>query len=149
VASSDVRILASDIDTDVLARAALGVYPLEAVAPVPAPTLQRFFLRGVGAHQGMVRVRPEVRALVTFRHLNLLDEVWPIRTRFDLVFCRNVLMYFDRETQARLVARLERLLAPQGLLVLGHAENLLGLGTEMRRVTSTIYRRADADREAQ
>jgi chemotaxis protein methyltransferase CheR len=140
----DVRILASDIDTDVLGRAAAGVYPAEAVARVPAPTLRRHFLRGVGAQHGLVRVRPEVRSLVTFRRINLLDEAWPIRTRFDLIFCRNVLMYFDRATQARLVARLERMLDAGGLLVLGHAENLLGLGSDMRRVTSTIYRHPEA-----
>jgi chemotaxis protein methyltransferase CheR len=141
----DVRILASDIDTDVLGRAVAGIYPADAVARVPPATLRRWFLRGVDAHRGLVRVRAEVRALVTVRRLNLLDGAWPIRTQFDLIFCRNVLMYFDRPTQARLVARLERMLAPGGLLVLGHAENLLGLGTDMRRVTSTIYRHPDGD----
>ena len=140
----NVRILASDIDTDVLARAAAAIYPMESVARVPEAVLRRHFLRGVGPQAGMVRVRPEVRALVTFRRLNFLDETWPVRAQFDLVFCRNVLMYFDRPTQARLVARLERVLAPHGLLVLGHAENLLGLASDMRRVTSTIYRPAEA-----
>ncbi len=147
----DVRILASDIDTDVLARAATAVYPMDSVARVPDAMLRRHFLRGVGAQTGMVRVRPEARALVTLRRVNLLDDAWPIRARFDLIFCRNVLMYFDRPTQAQLVARLERMLAPSGLLVLGHAENLLGLGTDMHRVTSTIYRHAEAsaaEREA-
>ena len=139
----DVRILASDIDTDVLERAATGVYPRESVARVPEATLKRCFLRGVGPRDGTVRIRPEVRRLVTFRRLNLLDASWPIRTQFDLIFCRNVLMYFDRATQARLVSRLERALAPEGLLLLGHAENLLGLATSMRRVTSTIYRHAE------
>ena len=141
-ARRDVRILASDIDTDVLERAAAGIYPMDGVARVPEVVLRRHFLRGVGARTGMVRVRPEVRDLVTFRRVNLLDDAWPIRARFDLIFCRNVLMYFDRPTQAHLVARLERMLAPSGLLVLGHAENLLGLATELRRVTSTIYRHA-------
>jgi chemotaxis protein methyltransferase CheR len=136
----DLRILASDIDTEVLSRAATGTYSLEDVARVPVAHLRRFFLRGVGANAGTVRVRPEVRELVTFRRLNLLDPSWPIRTRFHLVFCRNVMMYFDRPTQAALVARLERLLEPDGLLVLGHAENLLGLGSAMERVTSTVYR---------
>jgi chemotaxis protein methyltransferase CheR len=140
----DLRILASDIDTDVLARAAAAVYPLESVARVSDAVLRRHFLRGVGPRTGTVRVRPAVRELVTFRRLNFLDEVWPIRGCFDLIFCRNVLMYFDRPTQTRLVARLEHLLAPHGLLVLGHAENLLGLASDMRRVTSTIYRPADA-----
>ena len=136
----DLRILATDIDTDVLARATTAIYPHEAVARVPPEHLRRFFLRGVGPRQGTVRIRPEVRERVTFRRLNLQDAAWPIRTSFDLIFCRNVLMYFDRPTQAHLVARLERMLAPHGLLVLGHAENLLGLGTDMQRVTSTIYR---------
>jgi len=139
----DVRILASDIDTDVLERAAAGIYPTDSVGRVPERVLRRHFLRGVGARDGMVRVRQEVRDLVTFRRLNFLDEPWPIRTRFDLIFCRNVLMYFDRPMQARLVARLERMLEPHGLLVLGHAENLLGLASDMRRVTSTIYRHAE------
>ena len=140
----DVRILASDIDTDVLERATAAVYPLEAVTKLPHTVVHKHFHRGVGTRDGVVRVRPEVRALVTFRRLNFLDEPWPIRAQFDLIFCRNVLMYFDRPTQAHLVARLERMLTPHGLLVLGHAENLLGLASDMRRVTSTIYRHAEA-----
>ncbi len=140
----DVRILASDIDTDVLERATAGIYPLEATSKLPHTVVHKHFHRGVGAHEGLVRVRPSVRGLVTFRRLNFLDEPWPIRAQFDLIFCRNVLMYFDRPTQANLVARLERMLTPHGLLVLGHAENLLGLASDMRRVTSTIYRHADA-----
>jgi len=140
----DVRILASDIDTDVLDRAAAGVYTNDAAAVVPTPLLHRFFLRGVGPRSGMVRVRPEVRSLVTFRHINLLETPWPIRSRFDLIFCRNVLMYFDRPTQIQIVTRLAQHLVPGGLLALGHAENLLGLATDMRRVTSTIYRHAEA-----
>jgi chemotaxis protein methyltransferase CheR len=138
----DLRILASDIDTDVLRRAAQGVYPTEALGTVPPTWIRRFFLRGIGAHSGTVRIRPEVAALVTFRRLNLFGEAWPIRTRFDLLFCRNVLMYFDRASQGTLVGRLERMLAPTGLLVLGHAESLLGLETNLERVTGTIYRRA-------
>jgi chemotaxis protein methyltransferase CheR len=140
----DVRILASDIDTDVLQRATSGIYPRESVAKLPQPLVHRYFQKGIGARDGLVRVRPEVRTLVTFRRLNFLDDPWPIRAQFDLIFCRNVLMYFDRSTQAHLVGRLERMLTPQGLLVLGHAENLLGLASDMRRVTSTIYRHADA-----
>ena len=140
----DVRLLASDIDTDVLARAVAAVYPMESIAKVPDAVLRRHFLRGVGAQAGMVRVRPEVRALITFRRVNLLDPVWPVRARFDLIFCRNVLMYFDRPTQTELVSRLQRMLAPDGLLVIGQAENLVGLATDMQRVTSTIYRPPDA-----
>lgn len=141
----DIRILATDIDTNVLARAEVGIYRAEAVAPVPPALVPRFFLRGRAERVGLVRVRPEVRALVTFRRLSLLDPGWPHRTAFDFVFCRNVLMYFDRPTQGHIVQRFERVLAPHGLLVLGHAENVVGLDTTMRRVSGTIYRRAPAD----
>jgi len=89
-----------------------------------------------------VRIRPEVTALVTFRRLNLFDAAWPIRARFDAIFCRNVLMYFDRAAQSRLVHRFEPMLGETGLLVLGHAESLLGLQTTLERVTGTMYRRA-------
>lgn len=145
----DIRILATDIDTDVLARAELGIYRADAVEAVPSALVARSFLRGRASHVGLVRVRPEVRALVTFRRLSLLDARWPQRTAFDFVFCRNVLMYFDRVTQGRLVQRFEHVLAPQGLLVLGHAENVVGLDTTMRRVSGTIYRRAPAAGSAQ
>ena len=140
----DLRILASDIDTDVLARAALAIYPATALAPVPPALVRRFFLRGVNTQRDNVRVRPEIRALVTFRQIGLLDEPWPMRAPFDLVFCRNVLMYFDRATQARVLGRLREQLTAQGLLVLGHAESVIGLDTALERVTGTIYRRAEA-----
>src|SRR5204862_303230 len=83
--------LASDIDTDVLAHAAEGVYPMEQVTPVPRPMLPKYFLRGTGPRDGFVRLKPAVRSLVTFRRINFLDDPWPIRTRFDAIFCRNVL----------------------------------------------------------
>src|SRR5439155_13249125 len=123
----DLRILASDIDTDALAHAAEGVYPMEHVAPVPRPMLPRYFLRGTGPREGFVRLKPAVRSLVTFRRINFLDDPWPIRTRFDAIFCRNVLIYFDRQTQQRILYRLVQQLTENGLLFLGHAESIHGL----------------------
>jgi chemotaxis protein methyltransferase CheR len=140
----DVRVLASDIDTECLARAASGVYTLEQVRPVPAALVRRYFLRGRGADAGRVQVRPEVRALVTFRRINFLDDPWPIRTRFDAIFCRNVLIYFDRATQQRILERLLGYLAPDGLLCLGHSEGVHGLAQGLVAVGHTIYRRAGA-----
>ncbi len=119
-----VRILATDLDTQVLERAARGVYPLERVAALSEVDVRRFFQRGKGAQAGFVRVRPEVRDLVTFRPLNLLGPRWPIRGPFDAIFCRNVLIYFDKPTQYRLLSRFHPLLHPEGLLFLGHSENV-------------------------
>jgi chemotaxis protein methyltransferase CheR len=140
-ASWDVRILASDIDTEVLDRAGEGVYPLEQVAPVPRPLLPRYFLRGTGPRNGLVRVKPSVRSLVTFRRINFLEEPWPIRARFDVIFCRNVLIYFDRDTQHRVLSRLVLQLKDDGLLFLGHAEGVHGLAGGLAREGATIYRR--------
>jgi chemotaxis protein methyltransferase CheR len=138
----DIRILASDIDTEVLDRAAEGIYPMEHVGPVPRPLLPRYFLRGTGPRSGLVRVKPAARSLVAFRRINFLDEPWPIRTRFDVIFCRNVLIYFDRATQQRVLTRLVLQLKDDGLLFLGHAEGAHGLVSGLTRVGPTIYRRS-------
>jgi chemotaxis protein methyltransferase CheR len=137
----DFRILASDIATDVLSRGAAGVYAMERLAVVPRTTLMRHFLRGTGTNTGLVRVRPETARLVTFRQINLLDDDWPIRTRFDVIFCRNVLIYFDRATQQRVLEHLLEYLKDDGLLVLGHSENVYGLVGGLRHVETTIYQR--------
>ena len=137
----DVRILASDIDTDVLERARVGTYTLEEVAAVPRTALHRYFLRGVGNNDGLARVRPELRRRVAFRRINLLDDAWPIRTAFDVVFCRNVLIYFDRPTQTRVLERLLRFVKDDGLLVLGHAEGVHALVSGLRHAGNTMYRK--------
>jgi len=139
----DLKILASDIDTDMIERGETGIYAMPDVAALPRATLTRYFLRGTGKHEGEVRVRPELRARVVFRRINLLDAEWPIRTQFDVIFCRNVLIYFDRPTQQRVLERLESYLAPGALLVLGHAESLHGLLDGFAHLGSTIYRREE------
>jgi chemotaxis protein methyltransferase CheR len=101
---------------------------------------RRYFLRGRGEREGLVQVKPEVRQLVTFRHINLIDEPWPMRTHFDAIFCRNVIIYFDRQTQARLFGRLARYLAPGGLLFIGHAETLFWLDELFEPIEHSVYR---------
>jgi chemotaxis protein methyltransferase CheR len=145
----DVRILASDIDTDVLAQATEGVYRVDRVATVPPEMLKRYFLRGRGDRAGLVRVRKEVSDLVAFRRINLQDEPWPIQTVFDAIFCRNVLIYFDRPGQERLITRLEQRLRPGGFLFLGHSESLIGMQVGLRHIAKTIYQKAaESDRRA-
>ncbi|GAB0149457.1 MULTISPECIES: CheR family methyltransferase [Marichromatium] len=123
--SPPVRILATDLDTNVLEQAQAGVYSAERVERLPRDLVRRFFLRGRGTNAGMVRVNPAVRALVRFRPFNLLQTQWPMQGPFAAVFCRNVLIYFDKPTQYRLMQRLHPLLYPQGLLFVGHSESLL------------------------
>ena len=138
----DIKILASDIDTDVLKRAEAGTYTLEQVAAVPAPLRSKYFRRGRGQHEGTARVGDAVRSLIRFRRINFLDDPWPIRATFDAIFCRNVLIYFDRPTQQRLLTRLLGYLAADGLIFLGHSESAFGLVAGLTPVGATVYRRS-------
>ncbi len=121
--ASAFRLWASDIDSKVLASAERGVYRLESIKGMSNERLQRFFLRGKGANTGMVRVRPELRAAIEFLAVNLIRDDWPFRDPFDIVFCRNVMIYFDAPTQRRVLERIHRVMKPGGLLCVGHAEN--------------------------
>lgn len=139
-ADLDVRILASDIDPNVLATAKEGVYPQEALDAVP--TAQRRWFEAVEA--GQARVREQVRRLVSFRELNLL-EPWPMRGRFDVVFCRNVAIYFDEPTQVDIWSRIAGVLSPGGRLYIGHSERIHGEAARvLRPVGLTIYERSEA-----
>lgn len=122
-AASDFRLWASDIDSKVLAVAERGIYRQESMKSMGSERLQRYFLRGKGANTGMVRVRPELRAAIEFLAVNLIRDDWPFREPFDVVFCRNVMIYFDAQTQRRVLERIHRVMKPGGLLCVGHAEN--------------------------
>ncbi len=140
----DVRILASDIDTTVLATAERGVYDADRTGDVPPALLRKYFLRGVGASAGKVSVRPELRNLLTFRRINLIEEPWPVRAKFDVIFCRNVVIYFDRETQHRLLSRFAAQLTPNGYLFLGHSENIHWTANTFAPLGATVYRMRSA-----
>ena len=139
-----LTILATDIDTAVLDKARQGVYPLEAAGRLDPSLLRRHFLRGRGASAGLARVRPELAAPISFRQLNLLDTRWPMPTRFDAIFCRNVMIYFDKPTQRRLLERLAGHLKPGGLLFAGHSENLTQARDLFEPQGKTVYRLAKA-----
>jgi chemotaxis protein methyltransferase CheR len=133
-------ILATDVDTAVLDSAQRATYQMERVEPVSRERLKRFFLCGTGANEGYARVRPEVARLVQFRRLNLSDAHWDIEGPFDAVFCRNVMIYFDKPTQHAILQRIARVLAPDGLLFAGHSESFLHAGELFRPVGKTVYR---------
>jgi len=132
-------ILATDIDTQVLAQAQEGIYPLDRVERLGAQRLKRFFLRGTGPQAGQARVRPDLRGLITFRRLNLLDPAWSVPAQLDAIFCRNVMIYFDRATQAGILQRFARLLRPDGLLFVGHSESLFHVADIFRLRGKTVY----------
>jgi chemotaxis protein methyltransferase CheR len=134
-----VTIVATDLDTNVLAKAEAGVYPLERVEKLPADMVKRFFLKGTGAHAGQVRVRPELRAMITYRQLNLLGDEWHIRAPLDAIFCRNVMIYFDKATQLKILERFVPLLQPDGLLFAGHSESFHNAGHLFNLRGKTVY----------
>ncbi len=138
----DVKILATDLDTSVLALAARGVYPLDRLRGMGEARRKRFFLRGRGQNEGHVKVDDELLDLVTFKPLNLLKD-WPMKGPFDVIFCRNVMIYFDRPTQQQLLERFAGILAPGGYLYVGHSENLKGLSERFEAVGKTVYQRRD------
>ncbi len=139
--STRCRVLASDIDTDALERARAATYPLESVAQIDAARRRAFFERGVRSNAGMVRVRPQVRALVQFERINLVDEHWPLDSPFDAIFCRNAMIYLDAAVCARLLERLHRALRPGGLLFLGHAESAAASPDLFIAEGRTVFRR--------
>lgn len=115
-----VRIIASDLDTTVLKTAATGLYAADKVERLNTTQKQRFFLPGC---EGQFQIRQELRNLITFRRVNLIDNDWPLRGGLDVIFCRNVMIYFDRETQLKILKKFAPLLKPDGLLFVGHSEN--------------------------
>lgn len=120
---SGFSLTASDIDSKVLATAQRGIYRLDGVKGLDLKRLQRFFFKGKGANDGMIRVRPELQKMIEFISVNLIRDDWPFKDVFDVVFCRNVMIYFDAPTQRKVLERIHRYMAPRGLLFVGHAEN--------------------------
>lgn len=118
-----VSILATDIDTKVLETARKGVYRMDQTDKIPKDILKKYFLKGNGASEGLIRVRPELQKLIQFRQLNLLAPDWPIQAGFDAIFCRNVMIYFEKDVQFEILKRFAPLMNTGGLLYAGHSEN--------------------------
>jgi chemotaxis protein methyltransferase CheR len=139
-----VQIHASDIDTNVLKTAERGVYPIERVEKLSPERLRKFFQRGTGSQDGYVRVRPELQHLITYSRVNLLDKHWPsIKGPLDALFCRNVMIYFDKPTQYQILKKFVPLLRPEGLLYAGHSESFLHAADLFRSLGRTVYERTD------
>lgn len=138
-AASQVRILATDIDTEALRTARQGIYSLESVEKLGEARCRRFFQRGSGSRVGKARVRPELAAMVDYRRLNLVDGSWALNGPFDIIFCRNVMIYFDKDTQTEILRRFAAQLKPDGLLFAGHSENFSFLNQVFRLRGQTVY----------
>ncbi|MBN9662912.1 MAG: protein-glutamate O-methyltransferase CheR [Acidobacteria bacterium] len=135
-----VELLATDISTRALGVASSGIYPAERMKELPEAWRKRFFQRGVGEQEGMVRVREEWRSRVRFRRLNLMEEFNSVPA-MNVIFCRNVMIYFDKPTQQRLVRRFAERLEPGGWLLIGHSEGLMGMEHELTYVMPAVYRK--------
>jgi len=136
----DARILATDIDSQVLAKAQTGVYTEDRITDIPPARQRRWFRRGAGANSSKVKVNEDLQALIAFRQLNLLKD-WPMRGPFDIIFCRNVVIYFDKDTQRRLFDRFADILVPNGYLYVGHSESLHRISERFKLIGKTIYQR--------
>lgn len=134
-------ILATDISTKVLQKATRAIYEMKAVEPVPAAMKKKYLLRSKDRNRDLVRIAPELRALVRFRRLNFMEGDFGMREPMDIIFCRNVIIYFDRPTQERLLNRFCEHLLPGGYLFMGHSETLNGLDVPLTPVGSTVYRK--------
>jgi chemotaxis protein methyltransferase CheR len=138
------EILATDICTDVLREAVRGIYPHDMIEPVPMEMRRRYLLRSHDRQRNLVRIAPELRATVQFARLNLMDRDYPVDEPMEVIFCRNLLIYFDRPTQQAVLTRLCRHLRPGGHLILGHSESIAGYELPVRPIRNTIFLREDS-----
>jgi chemotaxis protein methyltransferase CheR len=136
-----VEVLATDISTRVLDKARAATWPIERAGQIPPAYLKRFMLRGTGEQQTKMKAGPEIRSVVRFQQLNLQADSYAVGDGFDLIFCRNVLIYFNAASKEHVVSRLVGRLAENGLLFLGHAESLTGMRDQPRAVIPTVYSR--------
>ena len=137
--NTPVRILATDIDTNVLEKAKRGVYPLDQLRKLPPEQLKRFFLKGEGRNAGFAKVRPELQQMITFKRFNLLDEQWGMREKFDVIFCRNVMIYFDKNTQYEILKKMQPCIQPHGLFFAGHSESFHHAADLFKVCGKTVY----------
>ena len=141
--NAPVRILATDLDTHVLEQGRKGVYTLDRLDKMDAERKRRFFLRGKGDKSGYCKVVPELQSMISFRQLNLLDARWPVRGPFEAVFCRNVMIYFDKPTQYAILKKFVPVIQPHGLLFAGHSESFMHASDLFRTTGRTVYQRND------
>ena len=136
----DAKILATDLDSNVLEQARRGIYKKEQLEKVTPAMMKKWFLQGSENNLGQVKVRPELKSRIHFRQLNLMER-WPMHGPFHVIFCRNVVIYFDKLTQQKLFQRFADILVPEGYLFIGHSENLFGVSDRFKSMGRTIYKR--------
>lgn len=137
--NAPVRILATDIDTNVLEKAKRGVYPLDQLKKLSPDQLKQYFLKGEGNNAGFARVKPELQQMITFRRFNLLDAQWGVREKFDAIFCRNVMIYFDKNTQYEILKKMRPCIQPHGLFFAGHSESFHHAADLFKVCGKTVY----------
>ncbi|WLI76319.1 CheR family methyltransferase [Kosakonia sp. H02] len=137
------RVIATDIDTDVLEKATQGVYRLADLDTLTEQQKKTWFLRGTGEQASMVKIKSEYRNTVQFRQLNLIESQWDIPAPFDAIFCRNVMIYFDQNTQEKLLKRFAKMLKPGGILFVGHSEHFQNMNSPFRLLGQSVYRLAE------
>lgn len=137
----DIRVLASDIDTNVLQHGQAGIYRDEVIDPIPIDILKKYFLKGSKENEGLYKVKDFLKNNIAFRMLNFKDEDFDIHTQFDLIFCRNVIIYFDKGFQKELFDKFYVYLKDDGLIFIGHSETLFGVSDKFKYVTSNIYKK--------
>jgi len=135
----DIEVLGTDISTRVLEKARAATYPIEKSKDIPAEHLRAYMLKGRGDHKAMMKVSPELHRVVRFARVNLHADSYPILGSFDLIFCRNVLIYFDQESKIKVIGGILRHLSPSGLLFVGHSEHLGAMAPSLRTVAPTIH----------
>ncbi len=133
----DIKILATDLDTDILSRAAAGVYPTQTVAPIPPEYLRSYFRQTREGYE----VVPELKNMIAFRKLNFMSPSFPMKRPFDIIFCRNVIIYFDAETKATLMGKFHHHLKDNGYMFIGHSESLMGMKDKFKYMKNTIYQK--------
>ncbi|MBP7434416.1 protein-glutamate O-methyltransferase CheR [bacterium] len=141
-----VKILATDIDTNVLKAAARGVYDSHAIGQVPEKYLKKYFLRGKGDSFGLFKVKDDIRSMVTFKQLNFIAPEYPITSTFDIIFCRNVIIYFSPETKKQVVGKLFRYLSEGGYIMMGHSETLFNMIEGLVYLKNTVYQKRIMDK---
>lgn len=140
IESRDIRILATDLDTNVVKSAATGIYQEKQIEELDTHRCQHWFQRGKGSQAGKVKVQPSLQKMITFRQLNLMQN-WPMQGLFDVIFCRNVVIYFDKPTQRVLFERFANIMQPESNLFIGHSETLSNVSERFQLTDKTIYRR--------
>ena len=137
----DYSVLCTDICTEVLEQAIAGRFSEQMIEPVSTVRRQRYVMRAKDPSRNEVRIKPHLRGKLAFARLNLMDEAYPIETGLDIIFCRNILIYFDKATQAKVLSRLCSHLAPGGYLFLGHSESIVGIDLPVTQIANTVFQK--------